>query len=117
MAGTRPRGGPWAVHQHVSDTELDCRVDVAERAQVTKQTASLLIAALEREGKVERVPDPAEGRARLIRFTRKGLTASKRASQVSMRVEQAWNDHLGPGLAASLGEALTKLREITDPYQ
>ena len=36
--------------------------DLAEQAQVTKQTASLLVAALEREGLVERVPDPADGR-------------------------------------------------------
>ena len=43
--------------------------DLAEQAQVTKQTASLLVAALEREGLVERVPDPADGRARLIRLT------------------------------------------------
>jgi DNA-binding MarR family transcriptional regulator len=91
--------------------------DLAEQAQVTKQTASLLVAALEHEGLVERVPDPADGRARLIRFTRKGLTASERAREVVMGVEQEWDDHLGPELSASLREALTKLREITDPYR
>ena len=42
--------------------------ELAERAQVTKQTASLLVAALEAQGLVERVPDPADGRARLIRL-------------------------------------------------
>jgi DNA-binding MarR family transcriptional regulator len=89
--------------------------DLAEQAQVTKQTASLLVAALEREGLVERIPDPADGRARLIRFTQKGQAASKRARQVVMGVEQEWNDHLGPELAACLRQALTKLREITDP--
>ncbi len=36
--------------------------ELADRAQVTKQTASLLVAALEREGLVERVPDPSDGR-------------------------------------------------------
>ena len=35
--------------------------DLAEQAQVTKQTASLLVAALEREGLVERMADPADG--------------------------------------------------------
>ena len=91
--------------------------DLAEQAQVTKQTASLLVAALEGEGLVERVPDPADGRARLIRFTQKGNDASMQARQVVMAVEQEWNDHLGPGLAACLREALTKLREVTDPYR
>ena len=91
--------------------------DLAEQAQVTKQTASLLVAALEREGLVERIPDPADGRARLIRFTHKGHAASSRAQEVVMSVEQEWNEHLGPELAACLREALTRLREITDPYR
>jgi DNA-binding MarR family transcriptional regulator len=91
--------------------------DLAEQAQVTKQTASLLVAALEREGLVERVPDPADGRARLIQLTQLGLTASMRARETVLSVEQAWREHLGPELSASLLEALTKLREFTDPYQ
>ncbi|NLE82775.1 MAG: winged helix DNA-binding protein, partial [Rhodococcus sp.] len=78
---------------------------------------SLLVAALEREGLVERIPDPQDGRAQIIRFTRKGQAASTRAREVVMGVEQEWNDHLGPELAGCLREALTKLREIADPYQ
>ncbi|WP_432948000.1 MarR family winged helix-turn-helix transcriptional regulator [Kribbella sp. CA-253562] len=91
--------------------------DLAEQAQVTKQTASLLVAALENEGLVERVPDPADGRARLIRFTPKGQTAADRAREVVTRVEQNWTEHLGPELAGALRQALTKLREVADPYQ
>ena len=91
--------------------------ELAEQAQVTKQTASLLVAALEQEGLVERVPDPADGRARLIRFTARGLAASDQARDVVMAVEQSWVDHLGPELAGALRGALLKLREITDPYQ
>jgi DNA-binding MarR family transcriptional regulator len=91
--------------------------DLAEQAQVTKQTASVLVAALEHEGLVERVPDPSDGRARLIRLTQKGRSASERAREVVMGVEQEWTDHLGPELAASLREALTRLREVTDPYR
>ena len=90
--------------------------ELAEQAQVTKQTASLLVTALEREGLVERVPDPADGRASLIRLTPKGQAASQRAREEVMGVEREWNDHLGPELAASLREALTKLRDIADPY-
>ena len=91
--------------------------ELAEQAQVTKQTAGLLVDALEREGLVERVPDPADGRARLIRFTERGQIASARAIETVMGVECTWIEHLGPELAESLREALTKLREITDPYQ
>lgn len=90
--------------------------DLAERAQVTKQTASLLVAALEREGVVERVPDPADGRARLIRLTERGRAASLVAMQVVMGVEREWAEHLGPELMGGLREALVRLREVTDPY-
>lgn len=92
-------------------------VDLAEQAQVTKQTASMLVAALERQGLVERVPDPTDGRARLIRFTTAGQAAADRAREVVMGVEQEWNDHLGPELASALREALTSLRELVDPYR
>ena len=88
--------------------------DLAEQAQVTKQTASLLVAALEREGLVERVPDPADGRARLIQLTSRGQIASGRAREVVMGVEGVWREHLGPELSAALYVALNKLREIAD---
>lgn len=90
--------------------------ELAERAQVTKQTASLLVAALEREGLVERVPDPADGRARLIRLSARGREAATHAMEVVMGVEREWVEHLGPELAAQLREALTSLREVTDPF-
>jgi len=89
--------------------------DLAEQAQVTKQTASLLVAALERVGLVERVPDPADVRARLIRLTEEGRLASDRAREVVTGVQQEWEDHLGPDLYAALRTALTRLGEVTDP--
>lgn len=90
--------------------------ELADRAQVTKQTASLLVAALEREGLVERVPDPADGRARLIRLSERGREAGERAKEVVMGVEREWAEHLGPELTGQLREALVRLREVTDPY-
>jgi DNA-binding MarR family transcriptional regulator len=90
--------------------------ELADRAQVTKQTASLLVAALEREGLVERVPDPADGRARLIRLSARGQEAAERAKEVVLGVEREWTEHLGPELSDRLREGLVRLREVTDPY-
>lgn len=90
--------------------------ELAERAQVTKQTASLLVAALEREGLVERVPDPDDGRARLIRLSARGRQAAQRAMEVVIGVEREWTDHLGEELTDHLREGLVRLREVTDPY-
>ncbi|MGP4029294.1 MarR family winged helix-turn-helix transcriptional regulator [Actinomadura sp. 3N407] len=43
--------------------------ELAEAAQVTKQTAGYLVDQLERAGYVERTPDPTDARARLVRLT------------------------------------------------
>ena len=48
---------------------------LAARAQVAKQTATALVDKLERAGYVERVPDPADGRARLVRLTARAAAA------------------------------------------
>src|SRR3954454_3914345 len=50
--------------------------DLAAQAQVTKQTAGELVDQLEKRGYVERVPDPRDGRARLVRLARRGLDAA-----------------------------------------
>ena len=97
-------------------TEGSRLTELADRAQVTKQTASLLVAALEREGLVERIPDPSDGRARLIRLSARGREAAGQAMQVVRGVEQEWTEHLGAELAGQLRDGLVKLREITDPY-
>lgn len=90
--------------------------ELADRAQVTKQTASVLVTALERQGLVERVPDPADGRAQLIRLSAHGREAAAHAMQVVIGVEREWAEHLGVELAGQLREGLLKLREVTDPY-
>ena len=90
--------------------------ELADRAGVTKQTASLLVAALEREGLVERVPDPEDGRARLITLSARGREAAQRAMEVVIGVEGEWTAHLGPELTERLREALVRLCEVTDPY-
>ncbi len=45
---------------------------LAERAGMTKQSMGELVRHLEAHGYVERVPDPADGRAKLVRATERG---------------------------------------------
>jgi DNA-binding MarR family transcriptional regulator len=89
---------------------------LADRAQVAKQTATALVDHLERAGYVERVPDPADGRARLVRLTPLAEEVLPLARAEERRIEQEWTDHLGPRRMRQLREALERLREITDPY-
>jgi DNA-binding MarR family transcriptional regulator len=90
--------------------------DLAEQAQITKQSAGFLVDQLERAGYVERVPDPADARARLVRFTDRGLEGVRVARKVERQILKEWRDHLGPERMAALQDALNSLREITDPY-
>jgi DNA-binding MarR family transcriptional regulator len=90
--------------------------DLAEAAQVTKQTVGFLVDQLERAGYVERTPDPNDGRARLVRVAERGAAAVRASAAVVAEVEAEWTAHLGAARTARLREALTKLREITDPY-
>ncbi|MRH90995.1 MarR family transcriptional regulator [Nocardia sp. SYP-A9097] len=90
--------------------------ELAERAQVTKQTAGFLVDQLERAGYVERVPDPSDGRARLVWLSERGRTMAETGNRVSARIEAEWAAHLGERRMAQLRDALTRLREITDPY-
>ncbi|MGY1740037.1 MULTISPECIES: MarR family winged helix-turn-helix transcriptional regulator [unclassified Blastococcus] len=91
--------------------------DLAEQAQVTKQTAGFLVDQLEKAGYVRRVPDPTDGRARLICFAERGRAAVAVARRVEAEVEAEWTAHLGEGVAKDLREALTRLREVTDPWR
>jgi len=90
--------------------------DLAEQAQITKQSAGFLVDQLERAGLVERTPDPADARARLVRFTERGLRVVAVARKVERQVLREWRRHLGPERFTAMQEGLTALREITDPY-
>ena len=91
--------------------------DLAEQALVTKQTVGHLVDQLERAGYVRRVPDPTDARARLVRMAERGLAVVAVARRVEAEVEAEWTAHLGGEAAGQLRAALTRLREVTDPYR
>ena len=51
------------------DQEGTRMIDLAERAQMTHQSMSELVVGLKQRGYVQRVPDPTDHRARLVRLT------------------------------------------------
>ena len=88
------------------------RVSVlAQRAQVTKQSMAELVAHLERHGYVERVPDPADGRAKLVRATRRGNEVYAVARQFVAELEQRWTERLGERKMRQLRRLLVELNE------
>lgn len=90
--------------------------ELAARARVTKQTAAHLVGELERAGYVERIADPSDGRARLIRLTPAAEPLIEAANAAVSEELTRWCAHLGARAMRDLEQALTKLREITDPW-
>jgi DNA-binding MarR family transcriptional regulator len=90
---------------------------LAESAQVTKQTAGVLVDQLEGAGYVERVPDPADARAKLVRLAPRGREMQRLARQVEDEVDAEWTAHLGEREMAQLRSTMARLREVTDPYR
>lgn len=90
--------------------------ELAEQAQITKQACGALVDQLERNGYVERVPDPRDARARLVRIAPRGKEAQRRAREMEDRIDREWEQHLGARRMAELRRALADLREITDPW-
>ena len=90
--------------------------DLAEQARVTKQSAAFLVEQLETAGYVERVPDPTDGRARLVRLTSRARRVTQAAGAEVQRVLTEWADHVGEERLRQMHETLRDLREITDPW-
>ena len=84
---------------------------LAEQVGITKQSVNDLLGDLERRGYLVRVPDPADGRARVIRLTAKGQrlehTINAQAQAAEMRIAEI----LGPRRFAQLHTSLELLAE------
>jgi len=80
--------------------------DLAERARMTKQSVGEVTSDLEQRGYVERVPDPSDGRAKIIRLTERGRAAQALGIGLIDDIEQEWAERFGADRVAALREAL-----------
>jgi DNA-binding MarR family transcriptional regulator len=103
-----------AVFQHVRD-EGSRITELAERAQLTKPTIVYLVNDLEALGYVERIPDPADGRAKLVRLTERGRAAIDTGRAAIAEIEDEWRAAFGAERLAQLRELLLELRAVLWP--
>ncbi len=80
--------------------------DLAERARMTKQSVGEVTSDLEQRGYVERVPDPSDGRAKIIRLTDRGHTAQAVGRGLIDDIERDWAERFGTERVAALRDAL-----------
>ncbi len=69
--------------------------ELAERTHTTKQALLYTINRLEEAGYVERMPDPADGRAKIIRLTQRGRELRRVADELMASVEEECTRRLG----------------------
>jgi DNA-binding MarR family transcriptional regulator len=90
--------------------------DLADQAQMTKQSASVMVDQLENLSYVRRLPDPTDGRARLIVIEERGRRAVELVMATLDEIYAEWETYLGTRNFTLLHQILDQLREITDPY-
>ena len=91
------------------DPEGSRLTDLAERARMTKQSVGEVTTDLEQRGYVERVPDPSDGRAKIIRLTERGRAAQALGIGLIDGIEQEWAERFGAERVAALREALESI--------
>jgi len=84
---------------------------LAERAGMSKQAMNRLLGSLEDVGYLVRSDSPNEGRARIVRFTKRGHAAYAKAIEILQAIEGEWRAELGPRDFAQLKELLFRVWE------
>jgi DNA-binding MarR family transcriptional regulator len=88
--------------------------DLAERCGVSKQAMGETVSWLEQHGYVERVPDPSDGRATLVRRTELGWRVNRIAREQVEATQAEWISALGEADFAELRRLLRRLVRLLD---
>ena len=82
---------------------------LAERAGISKQAMNQLLRSLEDLGYLVRSDARDEGRARIIRFTKRGRAAYSKIHDILRDIEREWSAELGSTSLAQLKELLCQV--------
>jgi DNA-binding MarR family transcriptional regulator len=88
--------------------------ELARRMGISKQAVGQLVDELEQMGAVERIPDPEDGRAKLIRFSRRPGSSLLDGLRHLQTLEAELADELGHERMRTLHEGLTALLELLE---
>jgi DNA-binding MarR family transcriptional regulator len=86
--------------------------EIARRARLSKQTMTTMVRLCERDGLVERRPDPGDRRATRVHLTPKAKRFQPRAEAVLTALEAEVETRLGPRERRSLSRSLAELQEL-----
>ena len=90
----------WQQPEGVRATEL------AARARITKQSIGALVDQMVERGYVERIDDPADRRAKLVRLTEHGMALARTVRSEVRAIEADWAVRFGEKRIAAMRETL-----------
>jgi len=102
-----------AVFQHI-EADGSRLTDLAERAQITKQSMGYLVDYLEERGYLERRPDPNDRRVALICLTDRGWAQIRAALSIITAIEHDWSRRIGKRRLQELRDILSELGPTRD---
>lgn len=90
--------------------------DIAERANMTKQSVGEIVDDLVERGYAKRIPDPNDRRAKLICLTERGEEAQAYGRKLFAKVEKRWGERYGAERIAALRELLEEIAATEVPF-
>jgi DNA-binding MarR family transcriptional regulator len=86
--------------------------ELAARMNMTKQATNHLLSGLEARGYLERMANPGDGRAKLLRLTTRGRKVAQIMQDSSRSLEDEWARHLGRPEVERIRRGLVELAEV-----
>jgi DNA-binding MarR family transcriptional regulator len=86
--------------------------ELAERTHTTKQALLYTINQLEAAGYVERVPDPTDGRAKIIRLTERGWEVRRAGDEIIASIEHECVQKLGEEKMRQFNELMKDVSSV-----
>lgn len=102
------RPAHFVIFQHIRP-EGSRITELAEQAQITKQSIGSLVDHLMACGYVRRLPDPNDGRAKIVCLTERGWALNNAARESLGEIEQMWAAQVGATRMAQLKQILQDL--------
>jgi len=84
--------------------------ELARRASMTKQGMGQLVNEVERLGYVQRVPDPTDSRAKIVRFTGRGRRLMAHGVELGAQIQREYAKLIGRERLQVLHDTLDELR-------
>ncbi len=103
------------VFRHMRESGLRL-TEIAERGNMTKQSAGEVVDDLVARGYVERVPDPDDRRAKIVRFTERGEAAQSYGFHLLAEIEKRWGERYGAERIAGLRATLEGIAAVEAPF-